>query len=55
MNVRKSDNFFGIMESIILESGKIVKRMELEYGNPKMEIFIWDSGPKEKLKDMVFI
>ena len=48
MSVRKLGNFIGTMVSIILESGKKIKKMELEYGNLNEEISIWASGLKEK-------
>lgn len=41
-------NFFGIMESIILDNGKKVKKMEVVIGNPKKVKATLDNGSMEK-------
>ena len=37
-------NFFGIMENITLVNGLKIKNTEMEYGNPRMVIYIWVHG-----------
>ena len=48
----RSDNFSGTMESITPDSGSRIRSMEQVFGNQRMEMFTWDSGSREKSKDM---
>lgn len=44
----RSGSFFGTMESITLDSGLRIRSMEQVFGSQRMEMFIWDSGSREK-------
>lgn len=37
-------NFFGVMENITLESGKMAKKMEVDIGNLKRVRATWENG-----------
>jgi hypothetical protein len=40
----KLDSSFGIMASISQANGQRIRSMGLEFGNPPMEMCIWDNG-----------